>query len=244
MSQLLRDVAYQLNYNLDRFNRLDWNEDIYLENLEADYGEIYKTEPLNIPNSLVYLGGLVFLQYIDYPYPLQDYGVMSKRMLEVLLSVKPFPHQILPVVIKDWVEQSGDVANIPDNDDFVGVQLTEYVNVFDYKHSVYTKQTYTEPRYNEITREEEWFVTDVEEFRFLMPQEGLPPIFRIKESPVDLFISDEARQALKKAGITGTRYVSLRGYRHGQISDETDVPVYVPNPQEQLQLEGKLRHIS
>jgi len=54
---------------------------------------------------------------------------------------------------------------------------------------------------------------------------GLPPIFSVSESPATLFISHEARLALKKAKITGVEYELLKGIRYGEISTEIDTPV-------------------
>lgn len=131
---------------------------------------------------------------------------------------------------------------MPNNTDFVAVQLPEYTDVFDYEKSVYKKSTYAVPEYDE-NGQEKWFVSDIKEYVFRISERGLPPIFRIKEDHGNrLFISHEARLALKEAKITGVRYISLQGYRYGEISSEIDVPFTLPSEQERIK-KAKTAHV-
>ena len=152
---------------------------------------------------------------------------MSKRMLEALSAVKPFAYRTYQVEVTDWELNLPREFEVPKNYDYVLVQLTEYTDVFDYEKSVYTKQPFKTPGYDRNGREE-WFVSNVKEFAFRTPKDGFPPIFRIKESPVSLFISGEARQALKEAKISGIEYESLSGLAYGETRTETDIIVDFP----------------
>jgi hypothetical protein len=97
------------------------------------------------------------------------------------------------------------------------VQFTQYTNVFDKERSVFKEMN----EYGEVE--------GVKEYVFRIPQNGLPPIFKIAESPVLTFISAEAREALKEAGITGIRYVALNGFISPEASAGlVDVPVKIP----------------
>lgn len=89
-------MAYKLSYALERFAGLDWDKDIYIDEKDRKYGDISDIAPINAPDPIVYEADLVWMIVIDYscPHPTDDYGVMSKQMLEVLLSVKYFPHQV------------------------------------------------------------------------------------------------------------------------------------------------------
>jgi hypothetical protein len=92
--------------------------------------------------------------------------------------------------------------------------LTEYSDVFDRENSVYTRSQYN-PDY----------IENVEEYAFNVPSTGLPPLFRVASNPTVLFVSSQARNALRKAKIAGPRYISLCGYRHDVESDWVDIQI-------------------
>ncbi len=78
--------------------------------------------------------------------------------------------------------------------------MTEFADVFDWEKSQYTPSDELPGR-----------VETVKQYVFKDPPGGLPPLFRIQSYPVSLFVSAEARAALKAAGVCGTEYVSLKG---------------------------------
>lgn len=225
MSQHMpRESAYKLIWDVERFENLDYEEDIYFDDFGASYGKIYELEPIATNSPVVYRGDLRVLPLIDYPYPHPEHDlcVMSKRMLTVLQTVKSFGFREIPIEIKDWAIKPERA--IPPNRDYIGVQLTAYSDVFDYDLSVYQRMREAAQSSDSGTTED-WFVADVEEFVFKVPPEGLPPIFRIRETPTILFISHAAREALRKAEIKGVAFESLKGIIFGEISLETDTPV-------------------
>jgi hypothetical protein len=223
MTQQLKADVYELGQDLDHLEGKDIQYDIEIEVDESDESQInhilslreYKLEILDIPNPLRCWAEMSHLIYVDYPY--SDYlngSIMSKRMLEALLSVRSFPHRVYPIELIDWELTPPRGFTVPNNYDYVLLQLTEYTDVFDWDKSIYTVD------------EEYPKFPDVKEFAFHIPKDGFPPIFRVKESSVSLFVSDEARQALKEAKISGIQYESITGYGDGQ---ETDVPIDYPN---------------
>jgi hypothetical protein len=138
----------------------------------------------------------------DYPYNDVRWPIVSKKMLNTLLEVKEFPHRTwnvpfigFPDNVSDaMLEQklSGGILH----DEFVAVQLLEQLDIFDWENSVY---------------EEGYFDSDtVSSIRKLVlhtPEDGLPPIFRLKVSSVPLFVSPEGRAALEAANIKGVRFI-------------------------------------
>jgi hypothetical protein len=231
MSQHLISDVYKLWNDLSRFEMEDWEYDLEvsqdcLENVFFK-NRIYEIDPLSLPNPIICEAEPGFIQYVDYAHTnFYTNGVMSKRMLEVLQSVKPFDCRVYPIQAEDFVTLPA--RHLVPNNDFVAVQLTTYLDVFDYETSVYTKGTYVPPEYDEVTGAEKWFPTKIQKLVLTKPKEGYPPIFRIDQD-TSLYISDEARQALKKARITGIEYVSINGYRHGEISSEIDIQLEMPD---------------
>jgi hypothetical protein len=234
MTQQLKADVYELSQDIDHLEGKDVKYDIEVEVDESNESQVdhilsirpYELEVLDIPNPLRCWAEMSRTIYIDYPYC--DYlngSIMSKRMLNVLLSVKPFAHRVYAIELIDWELTPPRGFIVPNNFDYVLVQLTEYTNVFDYENSIYEKETYAIPEYDE-NGQEKWFVGIVKEFAFHTPKDGFPPIFRVEESSVSLFVSDEARQALKEAKITGIEYEAITGYGDGH---EVDVPIDYPN---------------
>jgi hypothetical protein len=221
MTQKLKADAYKLYQDIDHIENVDWEYDFELDVSQTDkLSDVreYKLDVWSVPNPLKFRGEMSSLIMFDYPY--SDYlngSIMSKKMLEVLQSVKPFGCRTYPIEIIDWKMTPPRDFVVPNNFDYVLVQLTKYTNVFDWDKSIYT-----------IDEEFPKF-PDVKEFAFHTPKDGFPPVFRIEESSVNLFVSDEARQALKEAKITGIEYQSLQGIAYGEIRTEIDVFVDFPS---------------
>ena len=145
-------------------------------------------------------GLLCDFEGIDYLHTEPTLPVMSKQMLSVLRSVKDFPHQTVSVVIDDieaakgnWFERSGKV-----NTNYVALQLLEQLDILDREKSDYDTEDDDPDEIEYINK----LVLDV-------PEEGLPPIFRITENSIYLYVSPEAKTALEEAGITGIRFVPI-----------------------------------
>jgi hypothetical protein len=139
----------------------------------------------------------------DYPYCSVNWSIMSKRMLNVLLSVKDFPHRTWDIPFVGFPDNASEGMLIQElrdgvrhDNEFVAVQLLEHQDIFDLENSVY--------RMHSI------FPDAIDRIRKLVlkvPEEGLPPIFRLKVSPVQLYVSPEGRAALEAANIKGIRFV-------------------------------------
>jgi hypothetical protein len=150
-----------------------------------------------IPEDIPFIGVRKWLS-TDYPYLLEPYGwpIMTRRMLDVLLSVGDFPHQVVPVIFKG--EGTREL-----NEDYVILQLLEMSDLLDMDKSVYTiKRSVADP---EVT-----FICDVKLKVLREPAGGFPPIFRINGSSISFHISAKAKQALENAGIQGLKFSTYK----------------------------------
>jgi hypothetical protein len=143
------------------------------------------------------------INYTDYPDCKPNWPIMSKKMLDTLLSVREFPYQAVPVMMIDtqkyYDETVGDyIAPEKKIHDFVAVQLLEHQDIFDWEHSVYE----TDP---EMPGE----INSVDQLVLREPESGLPPIFRLKTLSSLLYVSVEGRAALESAGIRGIKFLDL-----------------------------------
>jgi hypothetical protein len=134
----------------------------------------------------------------DYPDNREGWPIMSKRMLEALLSVRDFPHQAIPIVMLDAFTP----IEFEENHDYVAVQLLEHQDVFDWEKSIYERDP-------ELTNG----VDSLEKLVLKEPPEGLPSLFRVTTTPLSnkLYVSPEGKAALEAAGIRGVNFVPLRG---------------------------------
>jgi hypothetical protein len=251
------DYAYKLSWEVNHFRELglDWNEDIEIVRYEGYDDYLFnKTTEFKHPNPIIYQGCKPIVEHIDYPYPNNSWNVMSRRMYETLISVREFPHRVIPVAMvnsltfvwRDWFEETTltrDNAYEIDQaewykrsknlrkevcfGEYLAVQITEHLNILDREKCVFNKYMTKEmlrKSEEEFEIEPEDRLSDLEmenqhidEYAFKIPENGLPPIFKIPEAKTTTFVSAEAREAMKKAKITGVEYVSLKGNSSGEI---------------------------
>jgi hypothetical protein len=139
----------------------------------------------------------------DYPYNDVRWPIMSKRMLNALLGVKEFPHRTWDVPFVGFPDnapagllEQGLSGGVRHDNEFVVVQLLEHQDIFDRENSVYKDSKILDGAVNSIRK-----------LALYVPEVGLPPIFRLKVSPVQLYVSPEGRVALEAANIKGVRFV-------------------------------------
>jgi hypothetical protein len=181
--------------------------EVSLTRKQKPNGRWFVTE-MHIPESAKYWWGVEFiLQEIEYPCCKHgSWPIMSKRMLEVLLSVRDFPHQTIAIDIKD-ATQVADVERgigLKDsgihNHNFVIVQLLEQLDIFDWEQSVY-----------EPSKISSYGVGKVKKMVLKEPETGFPPLFRVATKATRLYVSAAARTALEAAGIGGVEFNNLEG---------------------------------
>ena len=153
------------------------------------------TEPLTVPNPITYrVGSKKVHALTDFPDTRGVKPVLSKRMLDVLIEVRPFGYRLYPVEIRC----RGQVVEAPSPAlTYWLVQLTEHFDGFDPDRSDWEPSKINPERIGELYRLE-----------LKIPAEGLPSIFRIPQRPTTLFTSAEGREALLAAGVRGLAFKS------------------------------------
>lgn len=222
-------TAFQLLWDTDHLLNTDDQYDLILERTE-EHGDVPRywpteTEEVKLPDPIVFAASFGDVTYTDYPSNDQSWPIMSKRMLEKLLSVGQFKHRAIPVSIIDpivYTQEEHEQAETlleqrlsSANHDYVIVQLTEHLDILDEENSVIRR-----------SKAVPGLIT-ILEYVLKEPEGGLPPIFRLEAESTQLFISAQGREALKVAGIKGPRYLPMEGYVDGG-GDEVDVPVPQP----------------
>jgi hypothetical protein len=199
--------AYKLRHNATHIADTSREYDAYVVQWPGflDYGLKFKdVTNFEYPSHNVEFHGYESsLSDTDYPYNDIRWPIMSKRMLSTLLEVKDFPHCTWDVPFVGFPDnapvmmlEQGLSGGIRHDNEFVAVQLLEHLDIFDWENSVYEMDS--------------MFPDEVDRIRKLIlkvPEEGLPPIFRLKVDPILLYVSPEGRAALEAANIKGVRFV-------------------------------------
>ncbi|GHU77145.1 hypothetical protein FACS189461_5400 [Spirochaetia bacterium] len=158
------------------------------------------------PEVLYFKGDLTALRTMDYPIIEGDFTVLvvSKRLLALLTAIKPFAYKAIPVIIYDaaytdypftgnpFLQNFASKGDVPINTDFVFIKLLRHFSM-DKDNSVFTLEPF-------MGKE---LFTGIKKLEVLEPEDGLDPLFRIKEKCINLFITDDARQEIERQGING-----------------------------------------
>jgi hypothetical protein len=158
----------------------------------------YLVVSAQMPKEIKFIADRDYLSMTDFPH-LEDahfWPVMSRKMAEVILSVGDFPHQIIPVTFEDYWD-------IPIECDYVILHPTKLSDFLDQDKSIYSRK----PVRDDSGRT---FIGDIKKLVLKEPENGFPPMFRVKWTAVDLFVSAEAKTALEAAGIRGLRFITLK----------------------------------
>lgn len=153
------------------------------------------TEPLRVPDPVVFrVASRKVHELTDYPDVSGVKPILSRRMLDTLLAVKPFGYRLYPVEIRC----RGQVVP-PSSPELTYwlVQLTEHLDIFDAERSDWEPSEIFAPHIGILYR-----------LALTIPLEGLPPLFRIPQRSTRLFVSAEGRDALIAAGIRGVGFKS------------------------------------
>lgn len=146
---------------------------------------------------------------IDYPYipDVESWPIMSRQMLDILLSIGSFSHQVIPIVsthVDGFFpsdEERRKASLLIRNHNFITLQLLEHFDGLDRDRTEYTST------FDESDPELE-LVDITGEMVLKEPPNGFPPIFRVKEKRTYLYVSAAAKEALEKAGIQGLSFSS------------------------------------
>jgi hypothetical protein len=172
--------------------------DVYFPAGDGSYNTLPERIEFNAANE--------FLEFVDYPYVSPtSWPVMSRRMLDTLLSVGEFPHRAFPVVMLDAKGVFDEILRkyVPigtENHNFVIVQLLEHLDLFDWEQSIYQPH----PRRQGAVKR-----GSVKKVALREPVGGFPPLFCLVGFETHLFLSVAGKAALEAAGIGGARFVPI-----------------------------------
>jgi hypothetical protein len=224
-----QQYAFRLGWQYEHFAESELETETQLLVSENTNRHEYLLDvEITIPEPIPFLGTFELLDQNDFPTNDVYWPIFSKKAINVLRNNFRLEFSEMPLMILDdrfgfFMEAQKNpsqfyqiVAEIEDTYkrfDFLALQIPQYKNILDIKSSIY-----------ESYERDVNIVTGVTKYVFRVPEGGLPPLFRLEEDPVNLFISLEARELLKKENIRGIRYISLNGYGENG-GDEIDNPV-------------------
>lgn len=162
------------------------------------------------PEVIEFVGNLENATWLDYiftaPMPLR---LVSKRLVRVLESVKPFRHRLIPAVIysekvkhlvrdkvtkrRTWYEVSDPALR---NDDFVILQVLEELNCLDRDLTTVGGVSFRQ------SGEEYLGAEEAGHLELRPPEGGFPPVFFVPELLYYCF-TEEAKRACDNAGLKG-----------------------------------------
>jgi hypothetical protein len=236
---MLTEKAYILSGNINRLNFMERGDAYDLKAFSfskaSELHYTYLARKLDLPEPVFFYmySKLDYIKNLDVLYVHNLGYVISERTIQALLSVKSFEYRKYPISILEEgairFQNNPEGYKMPEpysnpeefkkkslRDDMYIFQTLEILSdVFDWEKSIY-QQSEISKRANSPGH--------VREFVLKEPKGGFPPIFRLKESPITVFISAKAREALKLAGIKGYGFLSLQGYTpNSQMQIDVDL---------------------
>jgi hypothetical protein len=232
------DAVYLLHKNINRLSYMERGDAFDLKAFSFAKGseirDSHLPKKLDLPSPTFFYeySKRKFITELDALYSIETSCIYSERMIEVLKSVRNFSFQEYPIAILGEIaikfQDNPDAYKMPDpysdpdkykkqsiRDDMSIFQTTEVLDVFDWEKSVYKQYDYDK---------EANIPSSIREFVLKEPPGGYPPLFRLPFKTSNLFVSAEARMALKLTGIKGLAFLSLKGFSPtSQL--EIDVPI-------------------
>jgi hypothetical protein len=205
------DKVYQLTWDLDHLidnAEVDgWLRDLDFPNAPDESAFWRIKEDLNLPNPVEFDAIGKIFEVIDYPYTDVRWPIMSRRMLDTLLSVGSFRYRVYPLLMIDckaiaYADDASPIKSGIEYDNFFAVHLLEDLDIFDWENSIYERDA-----------DAPHVLKDIEKLVLREPSEGFPPLFRVITSRLKarLYVSAEARTALEAAGIRGVVFRRING---------------------------------
>jgi hypothetical protein len=183
----------------------DGSEDAGFRNPAIDYTD-------RVPPIIEFVGNLDVLEWSDFPYVAPTRLLISKKMLNVLLSVQPFKYRAHPTLIysyeiEELVRYTFDGTrtdyHVEDpslfTDKFVIMQLAETTNVLDEDKTIIEGKTVRES--GELYLSE----FEVEHYEFTKQEKDLPPVFTAPKT-LTYFYTEAAVRALETNNIRGVEF--------------------------------------
>ncbi len=127
----------------------------------------------------------------DFPFNANGWPILSRKALDLLRAAGDFPVRVVPVDIF--------LKGEPLSEEYVVVQLLQHEGVLDLGASDWVPGALNPNAVGSVRR-------------MVLASGGseLPPLFRVREYPVELLVSDEGRRALLAGGVTGIEYLEVQ----------------------------------
>jgi hypothetical protein len=222
----MTQMVYELNNDIRRLSYMERGDAYDLKSFSfsksAELLRTYEPRLLDLPKvSFFYVYSKKnFVEELDSLHTHGVQCVFSQKTIDVLLSVKDFQYRKYPTAI--LAENLPDSKTPYDNPDFYKTkslredlfifQTFEFLDVFDWEKSKY-RQTDLNKEVGSPGR--------VSEYVFQEPPGGFPPLFRLPYQPAHLFISHDARQALKLNNTKGFSFSKLNDLWNSEV----DIPI-------------------
>jgi hypothetical protein len=196
-------------------------EDAGLANPEIDY-------TATVPTVIEFVGNLEVLEWSDFPYVTPTLLMMSRQMLDVLLSIQPFKHRLYPTRIysygiEELVRESfyGTRTNYQVEepslytDKFVIMQLTEALDVLDEDKTILKSSVLQLSGIDDASIENEFIKASeskiyyypeywTKHYEFTRKEKDLPPVFTTPKT--SYFFTEAAVRALETNNIRGVEF--------------------------------------
>ncbi|MEW5675622.1 hypothetical protein ABGT15_04860 [Flavobacterium enshiense] len=160
-------------------------------------------EKHKLPEKICFGADFNVIPKSDFPINSLLLNILSKKMLSILNELGNFKHTLVPIVFFNHKELEAyhieEGIGLDDlrikNNDYIALQLLEYIDAFNKEKSVF-EEHYLYPEK----------VGSIRELVLKEPLNGFPPIFKIEEDSTLLFITEEAKSALESAGVKGCEF--------------------------------------
>lgn len=194
----MKDVVYTLDWDYNYSG--DSGRDAFHLPFEKDKefaADMISTREILVPDVIYLQANYKIISALDFPLTSLSSPIMSDRMLNLINSIQHVNQRHIPVKMIDdtfmgklFDDEGQLLSYVPVNEGFKALQIMEYTDAFDYENSVY----------------EDDFILPVGFIHKLVlktPQNGFPPIFRIKQCASKIFISQQAYTLLHKNEVKG-----------------------------------------
>jgi hypothetical protein len=148
--------------------------------------EAIPLDATDLPNEVWFWASLNRVKDLDLVHNDVGWKICSRRLLEALEAIGPFPHRAIPVHFKEARE--GLTGTLEDQ--FVVLVITEATDAVDMERS-------------KVEYDEDGSVLFVKKWHFRAPRGGLPPVFKVELHSGLFLLSETAAQALKKRKFKG-----------------------------------------
>lgn len=199
--KLKRDSSYEGNISYSKTNEIAIH--IPFQGSNSIGSLMMGVRNDEFPETIFFGADYDIINNIDYFRSDLSIQIMSKKMLTILKSIGDFKYRFLQLVMFNnkeleayHIEEGILLEQLKErNENFIGLQLMEYTDAFDYENSVF--------ELDDLFEDE---VGYIEKLVIKKPISSFPPIFKIKEATSQIFITEQAKIALEAAGIKGCEF--------------------------------------